>query len=262
MRVYLRLLGIFYRNSLATELEYRVNFWANVSLSLFWLVWAALGARVFFTFSGSVAGWTYFELLVVMGLFFAMNGLRQAIVSPNLSKMSDYIRLGTLDYLLTKPVDSQFLVSLRHLGVYNWADLLLGLGLSAYGLARSGASTGPAELALFVLLVVAAVLILYSMGFALQTLTIYAVSSEGAEDLLRGVLEAGRFPVSFYAGFVRGALTAIVPVAFLTTFPAEALLGRARWPTAALALTVAATAFLASTVFWRFSLRHYTGASS
>lgn len=258
---YLRLLAIFYRNSLSEELEYRVNFWANVTLSLFWLVWAAVGARVFFRFTGSVAGWTYPQLLVVMGLFFAMNGLRQAIVDPNLSRMSDYIRLGTLDHLLTKPVDSQFLVSLRHLGVYNWADLLLGFGLSGYGLVRAGASVGPAELALFAVLILAAVLLLYSIGFALQTLTIYAVSSEGAGDVMRGVLEAGRFPVSFYGGFVRGVLTAVVPVAFLTTYPAEALLGRARWTTAALAAAVAA-AFLASAAFWRLSLRAYVGASS
>jgi len=261
-RTYLRLLGIFYRNSLAEELEYRVNFWANVTLSLFWLVWAAAGARVFFSFTGSVAGWTYHQLLVVMGLFFAMNGLRQAIVAPNLGKMSDYIRLGTLDYLLTKPVDSQFLVSLRHLGIYNWADLLLGFGLAGYGLVRSGSAPGPGELALFAVLIAAAVLLLYSLGFVLQTLTIFAVASEGADDLLRGVLEAGRFPVSFYGGFVRGALTVVVPVAFLTTYPAEALLGRARWTTAALAAAVAAAAFFASAAFWRFSLRYYVGASS
>lgn len=262
LRTYLRLLGIFYRNSLAMELEYRVNFWANVALSLFWLVWAATGARVFFFFTGSVAGWTYHELLVVMGLFFAMNGLRQALVSPNLAKMSEYIRLGTLDYLLTKPVNSQFLVSLRHLGVYNWADTLLGLGLAAYGLARAGLRPGAGDLVLFAVLTAAGVLLLYSLGFALQTLTIFSVSSEGAEDLLRGVLEAGRFPVGFYGGFVKGLLTAVVPVAFLTTYPAEALVGRAQWTTGVLAAAVAGTAFLASSAFWRFSLRYYSGASA
>ena len=40
---YLRLLRIFWSNAVTTDLEYRVNFWSNAFLSLFWLVWAAAG---------------------------------------------------------------------------------------------------------------------------------------------------------------------------------------------------------------------------
>lgn len=38
-----------------------------------------------------------------------------------------------------------------------------------------------------------------------------------------GLLETGRFPVSFYRGWMRAVPTVIVPVAFMTTFPARAL---------------------------------------
>ena len=75
---------------------------------------------------------------MVMGLFFAINGLRQAIIQPNLARMAEYIRLGTLDFLLTKPISSQFMVSFRHVGIYNWLDPILGLGLVAFGLIRRG----------------------------------------------------------------------------------------------------------------------------
>jgi len=151
MRKYLRLLGIFYRNTLANELEYRLNFWSNLLLSLFWLTWAALSVRVYVVHTDTIAGWRYPELLIVMGLFFAMNGYRQMILSPNLSRMSDHVRLGTLDYILTKPVNSQFLVSLRHIGVYNWGDPLLGLGLAAYALWLLHIVPTAVQLALFVL---------------------------------------------------------------------------------------------------------------
>ena len=138
MNRYLRMLKIFWGNALSTELEYRAAFWANAFLSLFWLAWASLGARAYFRFAESVRGWTYYELLVVMGLFFAINGLRQAIIQPNLSRMAEYIRLGTLDFLLTKPISSQFMVSFRHVGIYNWLDPILGLGLVVFGLVRRG----------------------------------------------------------------------------------------------------------------------------
>src|SRR5438093_6488959 len=165
MSNYLRLLQIFYKNTLISELEYRLNFFANLGLSLFWLTWAASIVRVYFFQVQSVGGWNYYALLVVMGLFFAMNGYRQMILTPNLSHISDYVRLGTLDYILTKPVDSQFLVSLRRIGVYNWGDPLLGMGLVIYALWQLGRVPSMVQLLLFLRLMLAAMVLLYSFNF-------------------------------------------------------------------------------------------------
>ncbi len=262
MRRYVRLLNIFYTNTLAREMEYRLNFVSNIGLSLFWLAWAALSVRVYFFHADSIAGWNYDELLIVMGLFFAMNGYRQMILQPNLSHLSEYVRLGTLDYILTKPIPSQFLVSLRNIGVYNWADPLLGLGLAGYGLWRLGARPAAGQVALFAVLFLAGLVILYAFDLMLQTTTFWLTNIERADSLVMGLLETGRFPVNFYRGFVRAALTVIVPVAFITTFPAQALLGRLDWRLAVAAVGLAALLFAAASAFWRFGLRYYSGASA
>jgi ABC-2 type transport system permease protein len=259
---YLRLLAIFYKNTLIGELEYRAGFLANLGVSLFWLVWAGLGARVFFVHTETIAGWRYEEVLVVVGLFFAINGYRQLLITPNLSQLSQYVRMGTLDYILTRPVDSQFLVSLRHLGIYNLGDPLLGLGMVAYAFWLLGRAPGPRELLLFAVTGLAALVLLYSLNLLLQTLTIWLVNLERADTLVWSLLEAGRFPVSFYSGWVRTALTVVVPVAFFTTFPAQALLGTLAWQWAAAGAGVAAACFALASWFWRFALRAYTGASS
>ena len=60
------------------------------------------------------------------------------MIQPNLARMSEYIRFGTLDFLLTKPISSQFMVSFRHVGIYNWLDPILGFGLVAVALVRRG----------------------------------------------------------------------------------------------------------------------------
>jgi len=262
MRSYLRLLVIFYKNTLISEMEYRLNFWANIGLSLFWLTWAALSVRVYFFHAATIAGWSYHELLIVMGLFFAMNGYRQVVLEPNLSRLSEYVRMGTLDYVLTKPVDSQFLVSLRHIGVYNWGDPILGLGLVAYALWRLDYMPSPGQIGLFALLSAAAMVLLYSFNLILQTTTIWLVNVERVDAIVMGLLETGRFPISFYRGWVRAALTVIIPVAFMTTFPAQALLGRLEWWWVAVAIGLAAVLFLLAAAFWRFALRYYTGASA
>jgi ABC-2 type transport system permease protein len=74
--------------------------------------------------------------------------------------------------------------------------------------------------------------------------------------------EAGRWPVSLYPGWLRFALTFIVPVAFATTVPAEALAGRLTWQTLLEAVALAAAMLVASRLFWRVGIRHYSGASA
>jgi ABC-2 type transport system permease protein len=261
MSRYVRLLGIFWRSALSTELEYRVNFLSSAVMSLFWVVWAGIGISVYFRFTESVAGWTYPELLVVVGLFFAVNGLRQAVFDPNLERMTEYVRNGTLDFLLTKPVDAQFMASFRHVGVVNLLDPFIGLGLSGVGLVLAGRGVGPAELGAFAVTLGAAVLILYALTLSAMALAIRLVSSEGIGEMTFAFVEAARFSVQLYPQPVRILLT-VIPVAFLTTLPAEALLGRLEpgWLLAAPAVGVAAV--LAATLGWRAALRGYSGASA
>ena len=53
-----------------------------------------------------------------------------------------------------------------------------------------------------------------------------------------------------------------VPVAFIITVPAQALAGRLAHSLLPVAVGVACTLLLLSSAFWRFGLRHYTGASA
>lgn len=61
---------------------------------------------------------------------------------------------------------------------------------------------------------------------------------------------------------LRLVFTAALPIAFLTTVPAEAILRRATPGWMALALLVAGVSLVLCRAFWRFAPRHYTSASS
>ena len=76
------------------------------------------------------------------------------------------------------------------------------------------------------------------------------------------MLAAGRYPVSAYPPGMRTFFTLVVPITFLTTVPAEALLGRSSVTWLVLSLVVAAVCLLLARSFWRFALRFYTSASS
>ena len=103
---------------------------------------------------------------------------------------------------------------------------------------------------------------LYSLWFILGATSIWFVKIYNVTEVLRGLLEAGRYPIVAYPAAYRFFFTFVIPVTFLTTVPAEAMLGRVQvnWVVGAGALAL--WLLLASRVFWRFALRFYTSASS
>ncbi|GCE16729.1 ABC transporter permease [Dictyobacter kobayashii] len=263
MKIYLRLLRIFYTNALMSEFEYRLNFWSNIGMSFFWLIVSIFSINIFFLHTQTIAGWNYYNLLVVLGLFFAMNGYQQMVLQPNLSRLSEYVRLGTFDYVLTKPVNSQFFISLRNIGINNVSDPLFGIGLIIYGLYQSHNTPNLLQVLFFILLMISAMIILYSLNLIIHIPTFWLVNLDQIDILTTRLLETARFPLAFYQNpLLRNLLTFVIPVAFMTTFPAQALLGRSDWPVVLGAVLLASTLFTLSAAFWRFALIYYSGASS
>jgi ABC-2 type transport system permease protein len=109
---------------------------------------------------------------------------------------------------------------------------------------------------------VCGVMILYSLWFILGATSIWFVKIYNVTEVLRGFLEAGRYPMIAYPAIYRFFFTFLVPVAFLTTVPAEILLGRGEFIWSIGTAILAVFLFLFSTFFWQFALRFYTSASS
>src|SRR5512140_1682340 len=141
----LRLLCTFFRVNLLSETAYRVNFFIQLLQSLLQLGTAVAGLAVIFSFTNTLAGWTVEEMLALMGVYFLIGGLISLVVQPAMSTFIESVRDGTLDFLLTKPEDSQLLVSIQRVAIFSLIDLLLGLGVLIFALVRLGNRIGAGE---------------------------------------------------------------------------------------------------------------------
>ncbi len=255
---YLRVLRLFLLTSLAVEVEYRGNFLLGLLSSLLTLLGALFGLLLLYQGGYRPGGWALGEALLVLAAFTLLQGLASTLLAPNLNKIVEHVQQGTLDFVLLKPIDPQFWLSLRVFSPWGLGDLFLGLGLLLYAGTRLGLGAG--DYALFGLYFLLGALMLYSLWFLLATTSVWFVKIYNVTEVLRGLLEAGRFPVSSYPALYRVFFTFVVPVAFLTTFPAEAALRREGTPFFALFLTL--FLLLLARGFFRLALRSYTSASS
>lgn len=257
-----RALGASWRVSLLTATQYRGDFLLTTAMSLLWSGWTVLPLFFVYQQTEAVAGWNAWEALLVMAFFLMLRGVLDAFIEPNLRGLVEKVRDGTLDFVLLKPVDAQVLVSFARVDPGRLMDLVNALALAIFALSRLGVVPGPAEIALAALAVVSGVCILYSLWLCAAATTFFWVRVESLSYLLGALLDAGRWPAAVYRGWLRVVFTVVLPIVFMTTVPAEALLSRAGAQPVLTSVALAAVFLFLSRRLWRFALSRYTSASS
>ena len=259
---YLRLLIAFFWVGVVGEVAYRVNFFFQLFQSFVSLGVAITGLSVVFSYTDTLGGWGQEEILALVGVYLLVGGIIGFVIQPGMEHFIESVHDGTLDFTLTKPEDAQLLVSIRRVNIWSLIDIVLGLGVLAFALVRLGEKVGGGEAGEFLLMLTVGAIIIYSFFLILATLSFWFVRVENFLTIFQSMYEAGRWPVSLYPGWLRYGLTFVVPVAFATTVPAEALTGRLTWVTLLVAVSIAAVVFTISRFFWRDGLRHYSGTSA
>jgi ABC-2 type transport system permease protein len=259
---YLRLFGLFARTELQYELEYR----ANLAIELFHMciiVGTSIGAvLVLFYYTDQMNGWTLEQMLVLLGVFYVVQGLEEIVLQPSAEKLMEHIRHGTLDFALLKPVNAQFLVSLRHLQVVQVAQVALGLAVIGLGITRLPSPPPFVAIASFVVMLACGFVLVYALLFVLSTLSFWFVRVDNLLAIFWSFLDAGRFPIDIYPGWLRLTLSTVVPIGIAVTVPAEAIAGRLEPLGVALTVVGTVAAWLFAAWFWKRGLRAYTGASA
>jgi len=129
---YLRLWRRFAIIAFVREAEYRANFLIGVGEGVAQLALAVLTFLLLYRFTDTVAGWSRAQVLVLVGVYRVADGLIGLQIAPNMFAISGYIRRGEMDFLLLRPVSSQFLTSLRMLELPEAVNALIGLALAIY----------------------------------------------------------------------------------------------------------------------------------
>jgi len=260
MTRYLRLLRVQLRTSLLLAMQYRFEFFLDGFMSVFWTASALVPLLVLFGSRTSVAGWTWPEALLVVAAFTTLKGVLDGAIQPSLGSVVEHVRKGTLDFILLKPVDAQFMVSTARFEPWRGSDAWLGLLLFGWAFHALGRGPSWGGVACATALLAAAVAILYSISILVISLAFFVVKVDNLIYLFVSVYDAARWPASIFRGVLAFLFTFVVPLAVMTTYPALALLGRLSSGRAAGALLgAAAFAWLARRV-WMRSIGHYTSA--
>lgn len=252
----------YLRIGILNEFQYRANLYIQILQTFIALATGLIGLSIVFSQTESLAGWNQSELLAVMGVFTIIGGVIGAAIQPNMERLMEEIREGTLDYALTKPADAQLLVSIRDFRLWQIVDVVTGLIILVIALHQMNWFIDLWSVFGFLSSLLMGSIMIYCFWLIITSTAFWFVRVHEIANLFEGLYAAGRWPIDIYPNWLKYGLTFLVPVAFAISVPSEALTGRLTIETwlGALALTI--FLFIVSRIIWKFGLRNYSGASA
>jgi len=259
---YFKLLTLFARMSVQNSAAYRLDFFMHALIALGQAAAELMGLWIIYSNTDALAGWNASEMLALLGVFRIIVGVITLLIAPNMQAMMADIRSGTFDYVVLKPINSQFYVSVRRVVFWRLADIAVGAAMIAYASAELRLELSAMRIAAFLLMLACGAVIVYCVWLALATTAFWFTRIANIEMVFWNLFEAGRYPVDIFRPWIRWGLTYVIPLAMLTTLPSATLLGRAEPGHVLGAMMLAALMLILASWFWRAGLKRYTGASA
>ncbi len=263
LKLYWRYIGV----SVRSQMQYRASF-AMLAFGHFLATGTEfLGVWALFDRFGSVRGWALAEVAVFYGMVNIAFALSEAAVR-GFDTFDGMVKSGDFDRLLVRPCSTALQVAAREFQLMRIGRLSQGLiALVAGSLAVDVAWT-PGRVALVVGAIVGGAC-LFSGLFVLQaTLAFWTTESlEIVNTVTYGGVETAQYPLTMYREWFRHFFTFVIPLACISYFPAQVILGRVdalgspvwfQWLS-----PLVGVAFLALSLrVWRFGERRYRSTGS
>jgi len=152
---------------------------------------------------------------------------------------------------------------LRHVDLGGFVNAVSSVAVMVYALKQLDYVPSSVQIVGFLLLVMAGVLVHYSLMFLLASISFWTVRAQGLVWGYYRLFNIARLPDAAFRGFFKTFFTFAVPMLLVANVPAKLLADELDSPMDMLLLLgMAVACMVISELGWRFSMKHYTSASS
>lgn len=254
----LRVLWALWRAELAGAAEYRFDLVIGTLVTTIWLGISVAPVLIVALHTDDASGWTLPRLLFLQAVWYLLDAVVWAFLIMNVGYWEEHVRLGLLDGRLLRPVNSLVLCSLGRVYIPDLPKFVLAVGLGAVAVGLGGGPPSWLHAVAAAASIVSAMVLMWAIGVLVNYKALTHVRFDGWAALF-AAQNLARVPVPLYGRVLRVVLTAVVPVAFLATVPAQLFFGDVAPWLGAVAVLLAALAIRVTWFLWRRELGRYAG---
>lgn len=262
MKKYWTLFWKFRDIELQRMLEYRGSFYFWTIISLMWTFFNFFFFTLLAGINGGIGGWSEAEIYVLMSIFTILDAFTWSFFYQNMREYTDAVYSGKMTMLLTKPVDTQYMLMTQTNSYNNVMRFFVGVGLLVWSLGRLDIMVGLFEVTIFIASMLAALTLIYFLWFIFSTFAFWAEKMNNINNIIPAFRRIWQVPRSVYSGFVSVLLTMIIPLGLIVSVPSEALLGKAVAFWLMYLAVFALGLIVASRLFFSFSVKRFSGVGN
>lgn len=260
---YASLYGALWRNSVVREMGFKANFLLWIVVELLWFALQLSFIVVIYSHTDRIGDWSKWQVVLLVGASHFIQQLFTALFLTNCVQISEYIRTGKLDFMLLLPVNTRFIVSLRQVDLGGFLNAASAVAVMFYAGRQLDLTPTLAQVFGFIVLCAIGTLVHYSLMFLLASVSFWTVRAQGIVWGYYNLFNIARLPDAAFGGFFKAFFTFAIPMLLVANVPAKLLVNKLSSPLDMLILFgMSLACFFVSELAWRFSLRHYTSASS
>ena len=260
---YFKLWGAFFRNSLTREMEFKANFIAHIIVDLIYYSSLYLFYYVIFQFTDTIGSFTKETVIIFMIVTYMIDAVYEFFFSGNIYSFNQMIVKGNLDFILTKPINSQFLLSLRYVGFNGIISFSLLLMLLFFLTTNYPHHNIPSfNYVLFFISFIMGNIIWYSIDFIIHCLSFWFKNFSVAGWLGSNIKQFAMRPDTIYGGVLRKMLFSFFPMAMIASVPVRFLIYGFNGYLLLNQVVVCILFFSFARYVWISSLSRYESASS
>lgn len=262
MKRYLRLYLHFLQFSFSKALEFRIDFSFRIIMDVIYYIVNIMLFKVLFLHTELIGGWNEEQTMIFVASYLLVDALNMTLFSTNMWWLPHYINRGDLDYYLIRPVSPLFFLSLREFSANSFINLIIACTFFIYSIATYSVHWDFLQLLGLIILLVNGVLLYYCIQMMMILPVFWTQSSKGFIDLFFTLGLAMERPDRIFRGWLRMIFTILIPFALIASFPARFFIEGFEKGTLIHLIIVSIGVWTAMLLFWKWSLRNYSSASS
>ena len=259
---YLKVWFASVRYSLIRTMMFRFDFFLWSMVELFWMSVNILMISVIYRHTDSVAGWTKYEMLLLVGSSMLIQRFLMGFFWSSIYELSKNIRTGHFDFFLAQPGNVMFMSTTRKLDPDGLINSVIAMAVVAYSAHQLQLQPSFLDLAIYAFLIFCGLAIHYSILVITMALSFWITSAQGVEGSYFTLMEFSRLPREAFKGLSSVVFVWILPVVVVSNSPARTLLHGFDPMWTLWLFAVALVWFAAAVVIFNRGLRRYSSASS
>jgi ABC-2 type transport system permease protein len=247
-----------------SQMEYRGAFWLDRLAQIVSYGAVLLGMWILLQKFDLLGGWNWPELALLFSFQLLAYALGASASFTQLRDLEDLVRLGTLDALLTKPINTWAYLIFSGLNIGYAGHIILAIPVLVWALLAAQVQWSLFTAMFFAASLISAMLVTGAVITMIGATAMIWVRSNHLFSIFFGFWELTRYPLNIFPGGIQAVMLTIVPLGYISAVPVAVLLdkpvpllGDFAWLAALLAGPVLT---LIAIAHWRYAMSRYQGA--